>query len=68
MEKYLTVNQLSEILQISPKTLYQWTHTGFIPHFKLAKGIRFRISDIERWLKNRERKGRNKYKVAIDNF
>ena len=68
MEKYLTVDQLGDILQISTKTIYQWTHTGFIPHLKLPKGVRFRISDVERWLKNKERKGRNKYKVAIDNF
>ena len=65
MEKLLTVEQLSELIQISRSTLYEWTHCGFIPHYKLPKGVRFRISDLERWLQGRKRKGRTSYKVSL---
>jgi len=52
----MTVQQLSVLVQISPKTIHQWTHTGFIPHYKLPKGVRFREADIAVWLKKREKK------------
>ena len=48
MEKLLTVEQLSALLQTSRRTIYDWTHTGFIPYYKFPKGIRFSIIDIDR--------------------
>ena len=63
MEKLLTIQQLSELIQVRPKTIYQWTHTGFIPHYKLPKGVRFRPFEIDIWLKKRQRKGRGRYRV-----
>ncbi|MCK5590388.1 MAG: helix-turn-helix domain-containing protein [Candidatus Pacebacteria bacterium] len=65
MEKFLTVKQLSEILQVSRRTIYDWSHTGFIPHYKLPKGVRFKIAEIEKWLLLKRRKGRNKFKINI---
>jgi len=65
VEKYLTIKQLSEIMQISPRTLYEWTHIGFIPHYKFPKGVRFSKEKVEIWLKSRERAGRKTYKVVI---
>lgn len=60
MEKLLTIQQLSDLIQVSPKTIYQWTHIGFIPHYKLPKGLRFREGEIEKWFANKKCKGRSK--------
>lgn len=68
MEELLTVKELSELLKISPRTLYDWTHTEFIPHCKFGKVVRFSVSDIEKWLQKRKRKGRGSYKRNIDEF
>ena len=65
MEKLLTVKELAEWLQISPSTIYQWTHTGFVPHYKLPKGVRFKEEEIERWLKKRKSNGRSRYKMLF---
>lgn len=65
MEKLLTVGQLSELIQISRSTLYEWTHAGFIPHYKFPKGVRFRTADLEKWLQKRKRNGRIKYKIEV---
>ncbi len=65
VEKLLTIDQLSELIQVSRKTIYQWTHTGFIPHYKFPKGVRFKISEVESWLKLRRQKGRYTYKIII---
>jgi excisionase family DNA binding protein len=63
VEKLLTIKQLSELIQVSQKTIYQWTHIGFIPHYKFPKGVRFRENEVEKWLQNRLKKGRRKYHV-----
>ena len=68
MEKYLTVKELSDLIQISPRTLYEWTHIGFIPHYKLPRGVRFKIAEVEKWMEGRRRRGRNSYKLNIDHF
>ena len=66
MEKLLTIQELSEFIQVSRSTLYEWTHTDFIPHYKLPKGVRFKMSEIEEWLQKRRHKGRSRYKIQID--
>ena len=65
MEKLLTVKQLGELLQISTRTIYEWTHIGYVPHYKLPKGIRFKMAEVEKWLKKKSRKGRDTYKIDI---
>jgi excisionase family DNA binding protein len=65
VEKLLTVEQLSELIQISRSTLYEWTHVGFIPHYKFPNGVRFKEKDIDDWLKKRQKKGRSSFKIPI---
>ena len=66
MEKLLTIEQLSELIQVSKSTIYHWTHTGYVPHYKLPKGLRFRGSEIEYWIKRKQHKGRDQYRIVID--
>jgi excisionase family DNA binding protein len=66
MEKLLTPKQLSEILQVSKGVIYKWTHTGFIPHYKLGGQVRFKERDIEAWLNKRKKKGRTTYRLNIE--
>jgi excisionase family DNA binding protein len=69
MEKLLKVTEVSEILQVSPKTVYNWVCYGYIPHFKVntSRGgggaLRFRQSDLEQWLEKRKQYGRGSYKI-----
>jgi len=65
MEKLLTIEQLSELLQVKQATIYQWTHTGFIPHIKIGRLVRFRESDVLEWLKRRSIAGRGRYRVDV---
>ncbi len=61
MEKLLKIREVGELLQMRPKTIYNWVHCGDIPYFKVYKSrgsagvIRFRQSDLERWLQARKR-------------
>jgi len=56
MEKLMTIKDLSEWLQVSKSTIYQWTHMRTIPHYKLPKGVRFKKEEIEAWLKKKKSK------------
>ena len=66
MEKLITVEQLCELLQVKKSCIYKWTHYGFIPHYKLGTLIRFKESEIEKWLEKRRCKGRETRRIDID--
>ena len=65
MEKLLKVEQVADLFQVSKRTVYGWTHMDFIPHYKFPKGIRFKHSEVERWLKRRKKQGRDNYQADI---
>jgi excisionase family DNA binding protein len=46
----LTVNALSQRLQIKPSTLYAWASHGKIPCRKIHGLVRFDSTEIDRWL------------------
>jgi excisionase family DNA binding protein len=46
----LTVNALSQRLQITPSTLYAWASQGKIPCRKIHGLVRFDPIEIDRWL------------------
>ena len=62
MEKLLTPKQLSEFLQVDQSTVYWWSHTGFIPHVKMGKLVRFKEIEVEEWVRQRSRQGRKRLK------
>jgi excisionase family DNA binding protein len=68
MDKLLTPKQLSDILHIKLSTVYKWVHYGYIPYLKIGSLTRFKESKIMIWLKKRENKGRNSYKIDIKTF
>ena len=53
----LTLDELSEILKIKPKTIRQWVYQGKIPSLKINGLLRFANSDIEVWLHSLRRSG-----------
>jgi excisionase family DNA binding protein len=65
MQKLLTVEEIADYLQVKPSTIYQWTHQGFIPHVKLGNRVRFRLSQVDRWIEKRENNGRLTNKIQV---
>lgn len=55
MEKLLAPEDICEILGIEKSTLYAWTSRGLIPFIKVNGLLRFRESELLRWLKSKER-------------
>lgn len=65
MEKLLTVSEVSELLSVSQSLVYKWVHYDLIPHVKIGTLVRFRESELDRWLKNKTHRGRLSYKIPL---
>jgi excisionase family DNA binding protein len=50
--KLVSIKELSQILDIKEKTLYQWAELGQIPCIKLNGCLRFDSDDIFEWIKS----------------
>ena len=52
----LKVNELAEILRVTPQHLYRLASDGLIPCFRIAGAIRFDPHDVAEWLRSRQPK------------
>ena len=65
MNNLLKIDELSELLKISPRTIRQWTHESYIPYIKIGHSVRFDEKQITTWLAKRSRAGRARRKVDV---
>lgn len=56
MEIFLTVNDLSKALKVTPVWVYKLVREKRIPFIHVEKCVRFSPSEIERWLEERRNK------------
>jgi excisionase family DNA binding protein len=59
LEKLLTIDQVSQILQVKKATIYSWCHMKTLPHIKVGGLTRFREKDIMKWIDDRVNEVRN---------
>ncbi len=59
--KLISITQLSAIISVKPKTIYDWTHKQQIPYVKMGRLLRFDLNDIERWIKSKKRNKCSRY-------
>jgi excisionase family DNA binding protein len=67
METYMTIEEVAAYLKLAPQTIRKFILNKSIPYRKVQKSVRFRLSEIERWIdrggggchryKNDEREG-----------
>ena len=50
METHLTIEELAEYLKLAEQTIRRWVLNREIPFHKIKKVIRFRVSEIEKWI------------------
>lgn len=55
IEQLLDPKTLASKLGIRLGTLYTWSHKRKIPSVKVGAKLKFRTSDVEKWLKKQER-------------
>jgi len=50
MEVYLTIEELAAMLKISEQTIRRYVLNKTVPYRKIKKAVRFRLSEIEKWI------------------
>jgi excisionase family DNA binding protein len=50
-KKYWSVDDVSRYLGVKRSTVYQWVKDGDIPYYKLHNMYRFKLEEIDRWMK-----------------
>jgi excisionase family DNA binding protein len=55
IESLIDIETAAAILGVRVSTIYAWVHKKKIPFIKLLnKSVRFRVSDLERWITTQE--------------
>lgn len=50
-EIYITAEEVSKKLSVDKSTLWRWDKSGYLPKIKMGGKIRYRLSDIEKLMK-----------------
>jgi len=50
VEKWLTLEQIAEYLQMSTSSIYKMAQAGKIPAYKVGRQWRFKKEEIDRWI------------------
>ena len=49
----LTVAEVARWLRVDPRTIYRWVRVAQIPHVRLERGVRFKRTDVDAWMRER---------------
>jgi excisionase family DNA binding protein len=52
METYLTIDELAGYLKLSEQTIRRWVSNREIPYRKIKKAVRFRITEVDKWIED----------------
>ncbi|WP_340540680.1 helix-turn-helix transcriptional regulator [Nocardioides sp. GXZ039] len=57
--EFLSTEDVAELLGIPAATVRYWRHTGQGPRgFRVGRAVRYRRTDVDRWIEEREREER----------
>ena len=66
MDDLLTVEEVASKLKVSRWTIRAWCSQKYIPYFKLKGSVRFRASDIEKWLQRNLTRDKSLHRLKIE--
>jgi excisionase family DNA binding protein len=49
LPKFLTVEEVAELLRVSPRSIYDWVSQGMIPFHKAGRRTIFLLDEIMEW-------------------
>jgi excisionase family DNA binding protein len=50
VETYLTIAELADYIKLSEQTIRRYVLNKTVPYRKIHKAVRFRVSEIEKWI------------------
>ncbi|MCX7822722.1 MAG: helix-turn-helix domain-containing protein [Syntrophobacterales bacterium] len=61
MDKWLTLEQIAEYLQMSTSSIYKMAQAGKIPTYKVGRQWRFKKEVIDKWIEQQKYSKKRKY-------
>ena len=61
--RLINVLQLSEMLNVKRKTIYDWVHNDKIPYYKLGRCLRFDFDEVLKWIRSKKHKGKGRVDI-----
>lgn len=58
-KKYLTVDEVSEYLRVSPRTIHRWLKQGRIKALRVGNTSRIALEDLNAFIQSNTREGRD---------
>jgi excisionase family DNA binding protein len=55
-DRLLTVRELAEYLRVNPFSVYRWVEQNRIPYLRVGRTLRFRLEDIDEFMRERGHK------------
>jgi excisionase family DNA binding protein len=52
-KKLVTIAELAPMLRLPKSTIYKYTQTKMIPHYKIGKRLCFDSGEIEKWIRSK---------------
>ena len=59
METFWKAEDVAAAVKVSVQTIYRYVAQGTIPFHKFSRAVRFRPSEIEKWLESKKGKAGN---------
>jgi len=53
-ERWLSVEEIARHLGVSKETIYRWVEKGKIPSHKVGRQWKFKVTEVDDWVKNGE--------------
>lgn len=55
-ERWLSVEEIAKHLGVSKETIYRWVEKEKIPSHKVGRQWKFKVSEVDEWVKRGEAK------------
>lgn len=49
-KEMVSIDEISNYLDVEVSTVYAWVHTRQIPYYKIGRLVKFKLKEIEQWV------------------
>jgi excisionase family DNA binding protein len=54
IEELVSIKEVAKYLDVEITTVYTWVHTRQIPFYKIGRLVKFRLSEVERFIEGKK--------------
>lgn len=55
MEKYLTIEEIMELMKVSRTTVHNWMKSGMLKYYKIGRLVRIKEEDLKKFIEGKNK-------------